>query len=82
MTEPNESWLAAAIQPSVVRRVIAYAIVVGTILVAINHGDAILAGDVNGARLAKMGLTVMVPYCVSTLSSVGAIRAMRRASER
>ena len=39
-----------------------------------NHGDAILKGDVSRGRLFKMALTVLVPYVVSTLSSVGAMR--------
>jgi len=63
-----------AMQPSVVKRALKYAFVVGLILITINHSDAILHGDVNRARLFKMALTVMVPYIVSTLSSVGALR--------
>lgn len=55
-----------------------YAVVVGTILITINHADAILRGDVTTDRLLKMGLTVMVPYIVSTLSSVGALRSATR----
>ena len=51
-----------------------YAVVVGTILVAINHGDAIVRGDIEWLRLLKIVLTVLVPYAVSTLSSVQAIR--------
>ena len=47
--------------------------VLGAILIAINHGDAILAGTVDAARVVKMALTVLVPYCVSTASSVGAM---------
>lgn len=39
----------------------------------INHGDAILRGDLPTVRLLQMGLTVMVPYMVSTFSSVGAM---------
>ena len=71
-----EPFLRVASQRSVVRRALAYAVVVGGILIAINHGDAILAGDVSGARLLKMGLTAMVPYAVSTLSSVSAMRGL------
>ena len=56
-----------------------YAVVVGAVLITINHGDALLAGDVDGRRLLKIGLTVLVPYAVSTLSSVGATLALRRA---
>lgn len=70
--------LQLALDPAIVRRACGYAVVVGAVLIAINHGDAILAGHIDGRRLAKMGLTVVVPYVVSTLSSVGAIRALRR----
>ena len=61
-----------ATQRRVVRRALGFGVVVGSVLIAINHGDAILAGDVDARRWLKMGLTVLVPYCVSTLSSVGA----------
>jgi hypothetical protein len=76
----SENWLTLASRWSVVRRALCYAVVVGAILIAINHGDAILAGTVDTARLAKMSLTVLVPYCVSTLSSVGALRTAQRES--
>jgi hypothetical protein len=66
--------LSLALKPSVVKRAVKYAIVVGAILITINHGDAILRGDLPPARLFRMGLTVLVPYVVSTLSSVGAMR--------
>jgi hypothetical protein len=66
-----------AFQPSVVKRALKYALVVGFILIAINHSDAILSGHVTGGVLLKMLLTMMVPYVVSTLSSVGALLEMR-----
>jgi hypothetical protein len=56
-----------------VRRALKFAVIVGAILISINHGDAILESDVDGVRLAKMILTVFVPYAVSTASSVAAI---------
>jgi hypothetical protein len=58
----------------VVRRALSYGVVVGSILVAINHGDALLRGDVDSIRGLKMLLTPFVPYLVSTLSSVSAVR--------
>ena len=67
-------FLRLALQRAVVRRALAYAVVVGALLIAINHGDALLGGRVDASRLLKMGLTFLVPYCVSTLSSVGALR--------
>jgi len=74
--------LALALKPSVVKRALKYAIAVGTILIAINHGDAILRGDLPPARLLRLGLTVLVPYVVSTLSSVGAVREGQAALKR
>ena len=70
------AWLRVALQPSVLRRGLLYAIIVGSVLVGINHGDAIRHGDVDGGRLLRIALTVLVPYLVSTFSSVGAIREL------
>jgi hypothetical protein len=47
---------------------------VGAILIAINHGDSLLVGQISRGQAIKMLLTICVPYCVSTASSVGAIR--------
>ena len=70
-------WLRLARDPAVVRRALRTAVVVGAILTTINHGDAILHGDVDGVRLFRIFLTVFVPYAVSTTSSVAALRSMR-----
>ena len=76
------SWVAEAARGSVVRRALGYAVVVGAVLIAINHGDALLRGEVTSERLLKMGLTVIVPYLVSTFSAVAATRETRRAGGR
>ena len=49
------------------------ALVVGSILTAINQGDVILAGDT--PQLVKIGLNYVVPYCVATYGAVSAKRA-------
>jgi hypothetical protein len=72
----SPGFLALALSRNVVRRALLYALVVGAVLIAINHGDALLAGRVSADRWWKMGLTVLVPYTVSTLSSVGALRSV------
>lgn len=64
------NWLRLAAHPATVRRACLTAIVVGFVLVAINYGDAILAGTMTGTRALKAALTVLVPYIVSTVSSV------------
>ncbi len=81
VSELPNGWLALARSPAVVRRALGYAVVVGAILISINHGDAILRGDVDRGRLTKMALTLLVPYCVSTLSSVGALRDRAKRAE-
>jgi hypothetical protein len=53
-------WLQMARSRSVVRRASAVAAVVGAILVAINHGDAFLEGNVSPGRLVRILLTIAV----------------------
>jgi len=66
-------WLQLATTRPVVQRAMKFAVVVGAILISINHGDALLNGDVDSPRVAKMVLTIFVPYAVSTASSVAAL---------
>ena len=72
-------WFRLAAHPATVRRAFITAIIVGTILIAINHGPAILSGQVTHARIFQMCLTVLVPYTVSTVSSVSTRRELRAA---
>jgi hypothetical protein len=58
----------------VVRRALRVSLAVGTVLVAINHGDAMLAGTLTATAWLKILLTYAVPYCVSTYAHVGALR--------
>jgi len=71
----THSRLGLALSGPVIRRALKYAVVVGAILISINHGEAILHGRVGIERLFQMGLTIVVPYMVSTLSSVETMRA-------
>ena len=67
----REGRLDLADRRSVVRRSLVYAIVVGAVLILINHGEAILDGEVGTDPVVEMGLTVIAPYVVSTLLSAG-----------
>lgn len=78
-TDHSTSWLHLASQKSVVLRSVRYAVVVGAILTAINQGDALLRGDITLERILRIALTVMVPYVVTTLASVDALRESARA---
>jgi hypothetical protein len=82
MSAESGGWLSLAASPGVVRRALLMAAIVGALLIAINHGDALLRGEVDRSRLLRMALTLLVPYCVSTVSSVGAMRAMRGGASR
>lgn len=70
-------WLRLATSPVVVKQALIIAAIVGTILVLLNHGPALMSGNVTRGRIAQIVLTILVPYCVSTVSSVGAMRAQR-----
>jgi hypothetical protein len=60
--------------PSIVGRATRVALIVGTILTAINQGNVILSGHLVPELLWKIPLTFLVPYSVSTYSALGAVR--------
>ena len=61
----------ALVYPPVCGRAIRVGLVVGTILVAINQSDS---GHLTPLVFAKMALTYLVPFSVSTYSALGANR--------
>lgn len=77
-----KDWLQLAFQWPVVRRALWCMVVVGAVLTAINHGDAIRSGEMTPGRFVQIGLTLLVPYCVSTYSSVSTMRAQKQEDER
>ena len=76
----NRGWFKTATEWHVVRRALWCMLIVGAILTSINHGAALLSGDVSRQRLCQIALTLVVPYCVSTYSSVSAVRNRDRRS--
>ena len=62
-----------AFTPPVVRRAVIIAVVVGFILILINHSDRLRSGTFDATLLWQSLLTIFVPYAVSTVSSVLAI---------
>jgi hypothetical protein len=50
------------------------ALLVGTILIAINQGTVLSAGDFPSALLWRIPLTYLVPFCVATWGALGAAR--------
>ena len=76
MTDKIKNFLALCFAKRIIKRASLTSMVVGAILIAINHGDALVHGQVDANRLFKIILTVFVPYVVSTVSSVSTILSM------
>lgn len=75
------AWISLCTSRPVVRRAALSALVVGTVLILINHGEAVLHGNIDGPLILRMGLTVIVPYVVSTVSSVSTLLSIRVSSD-
>jgi hypothetical protein len=67
-----KEYVTLAFSTSIVKRGVKFSVVVGTILVFINHGDDLFAGTISQLQIYKSMLTYTVPYMVSTLSSIQA----------
>jgi len=72
-----KAWLAVAMEASVRKRALRVALIVGSILAVVNHGDVVLTGQATTTVWIKIVLTFLVPYCVATFASVQAIRQQR-----
>lgn len=62
--------LNTAFSPLIVKRSLKVSAVVGTILMMINHGEALLLGNMDTQRAIQIALSYCVPYLVSTYSAV------------
>lgn len=60
-----------ALPAAVLRRSTLAAVVVGTLLTALNHGDVILRGAWSPALWWKVPLTYLVPFLVATYGALG-----------
>ena len=69
-------WLSLATRPAIVKRAARTAAVVGVLLIAINHGEKIVTGQITRFSVLQICLTLTVPYLVSTSSSVATLKAM------
>ena len=74
LSDNSASWLSLALRADIVLRGLKIALIVGSALAVINHGDRLLSGDVDAVVAGKILLTYFVPYMVSTWSSVQAVR--------
>ena len=77
-TDEITPWPKLVFRGTVVRRAVVIALIVGTVLAIINHGDFMLEGTLGEGSIKKILLTYLVPYCISTYSSASAIRTQQR----
>lgn len=76
IVEPEPSFREMVFGGGTPKKAALMALVVGTILAAINHGDLILAGEL--PAVWKILLTYCVPYCVATWGAITGKRAQWR----
>ena len=60
------------------RRTLAVALVVGTVLTLVNQGDVIISGEVDLAVALKIAANYLIPWCVSSIGYMSARRASAR----
>jgi hypothetical protein len=70
--------LRIVLEPQHLRRTITIALVVGTILTAINQADVVLRGDATWTTAAKAALNYLVPFIVSNLGLLAGRRPEQR----
>lgn len=66
-------WLQTAMLPSIRKRCLKTAILVGILLTLINNLDRMLSGTMVMSDYLKIILTFFVPYTVCTFASVSAV---------
>jgi len=72
--ERPDSWIRVALRPDILQRSARVGLVVGTMLALINHGDKLLAMELDSSSFLKILLTYVVPFSVSTWASVQTAR--------
>ena len=86
--EPPPTWECASeavdvcLYPPNRRRVAVIAVVVGSLLVAINEGGALASGHVGWVVWVRVALDYLIPACVSTMGVLAGSRRKGTASER
>jgi len=75
----NRKAFKQCVDGSVLRRSLIVSLIVGTILVAINQGDVVLAGEI--PVIWKLVLTYIVPFCVATYGAYSACVAQAQRAD-
>ena len=77
---PNASFFDLATTSQVVKTALRISLIVGSILALINHGEGIVNLSLSSQNIIQILLTYLVPYGVSTYSSVKALQSRQNDS--
>ena len=75
---PITQFIKTAGEPTILKRSLKVSMIVGTILMFINHGDKLLYSSIDATLIIKILMTYCVPFCVSTQASVSATLQSRK----
>ncbi|MEZ8017834.1 nitrate/nitrite transporter NrtS [Vibrio splendidus] len=71
-------FIKTAGEPTILKRSLKVSLIVGTILMFINHGDKLLSSNIDATLIIKILMTYCVPFSVSTQASVSATLQSRK----
>jgi len=74
MIKAISEYLSIAFSREICTTSLKVSLIVGTLLVLINHGAAVFDSSVTTENVWQIALTYLVPFCVSTYSSVKVLR--------
>jgi hypothetical protein len=69
------AWLRTAGGGAAIQRGLVTSLVVGTILTVVNHGEELMRSGLRDGHLVPIAFTYAVPFVVSVVSSVAAVRS-------
>ncbi len=72
----SPEWVHVATDRRILRRALLTSLVVGLLLTAINHGDELLRRGFETSHAWPIALTLLVPFTVTLISSITAVRGL------
>ena len=71
-------WMQQALRPDIVGRGLRFALIVGTVVTAINQGDVFTGSQITPGVLIKILLNYCVPYFVATCADLAVLASQQR----
>jgi len=68
------TFLSTAFSTTIIKNSLKVSLVVGSLLLLINHGDKMFQAQLNSDFFIQATLNYLIPYCVSTYSAVKTVQ--------